>query len=40
MFPYFIINNNQYFYKDEIDEWLKEASNYHREYNTKSGTAF
>ena len=37
MFPYFIIDNKQFFYKDEIDEWLKEVSSYHREYNTKEG---
>lgn len=37
MFPYFVVNNKQYFYKDEIDEWLKEVSNNHREYNTTEG---
>lgn len=36
-FPYFIINNKQYFYKDEIDEWLKEVSSQHREYDTTRG---
>jgi len=36
-FPYFTINNKQYFYKDEIDEWLKEVSSTHREYNTYEG---
>lgn len=37
MFPYFIVNDKQFFYKDQIDEWLKEVSNYHREYNIKDG---
>ena len=37
MFPYFTINNKQYFYKDEIDEWLKEVSSNHREYDTTKG---
>lgn len=35
MFPYFTVNNKQYFYKNEIDEWLNEVSGDHREYNTK-----
>ena len=34
MFPYFIVNEKQYFYKEKIDEWLKEVSNEHREYDT------
>lgn len=34
MFPYFIVNEKKYFYKEKIDEWLKEVSNEHREYNT------
>lgn len=34
MFPYFIVNNKQYFYKNEIDEWLKEASSNRWQYNT------
>jgi uncharacterized membrane protein len=34
MFPYFIINNKQYFYKDEIDEWLKEVSSNRTQYDT------
>lgn len=37
MFPYFIVNGKQYFYKDQIDEWLKEVSSHHREYNLKEG---
>ncbi|MFL0269345.1 hypothetical protein ACJDUH_14750 [Clostridium sp. WILCCON 0202] len=37
MFPYFTINNKQYFYKDEIDEWLKEVSSNHRQYDTTKG---
>lgn len=37
MFPYFTINNKKYFYKDLIDDWLKEVSSRRREYDTKSG---
>lgn len=37
MFPYFTINNKQFFYQDEIDEWLKEVSSNHIEYNTTKG---
>ena len=37
MFPYFTINNKQYFYKDEIDEWLKQVSSHHRQYDTTKG---
>ena len=37
MFPYFVVNNNKYFYKDEVNEWLKEVSSNRREYDTKSG---
>ena len=37
MFPYFTINNKQYFYKDEIDEWLKEVSTNQRQYDTTKG---
>lgn len=40
MFPYFTINDKQYFYKDEIDEWLKEVSSNHRQYNTTKGWIF
>ena len=34
MFSYFIVNEKQYFYKGEIDEWLKSVSMEHREYDT------
>ena len=34
VFPYFTVNEKQYFSKVAIDEWLKEASNEHREYDT------
>jgi hypothetical protein len=37
MFPYFSVDNKQYFYKDEIDEWLKEVSSNHRQYDTTKG---
>jgi len=37
MFPYFTINNKQYFYKDELDEWLKEVSSNRRVYDTIKG---
>ena len=37
MFPYFAINNKQYFYKDEIDEWLKEVSSHRTQYDTTKG---
>jgi membrane glycosyltransferase len=37
MFPYFIINDKYYFYRDEIDEWLKDVSKNHRQYNTTKG---
>lgn len=37
MFPYITINNKQYFYKDEIDEWLKEVSSHRRQYDTTKG---
>ncbi|GFP76617.1 hypothetical protein [Clostridium fungisolvens] len=37
MFPYFTVNDKQYFYKNEIDEWLKEVSKTHRQYDTKKG---
>lgn len=40
MFPYFTINDKQYFYKNEIDEWLKEVSSNRREYNTTKGWIF
>ena len=34
VFTYFTVNEKQYFSKVAIDEWLKEASNEHREYDT------
>lgn len=37
MFPYFTVNDKLYFYKEQIDEWMKEVSNLRREYDTKSG---
>ncbi|EHQ90148.1 hypothetical protein [Desulfosporosinus youngiae] len=37
MFPYFTVNSKQYFYLNEIDEWLKEVSSGRREYNTTAG---
>ncbi len=37
MFPYFAVDNKQYFDKNEIDEWVKEVSISRREYNTKEG---
>lgn len=40
MFPYFTINNKENFYKNEIDEWLKEVSSNRREYNTTDGWIF
>ena len=33
-FPYFIVNEKPYFYKEEINEWLKEISIDRREYET------
>lgn len=38
MFLYFTVGNTTYFYKDALDEWLKDVSNYHRFYNLKKGT--
>ncbi|GFZ30349.1 hypothetical protein CSC2_08750 [Clostridium zeae] len=35
MFPYFTVNDKKYFYKNEIDEWLKDVSKTHRQYDTK-----
>lgn len=37
MFPYFTVDGKSFFYKREIDEWLKEASDERRDYNTKEG---
>ncbi len=36
-FPYFTIDNKQYFYKDKIDEWLKEVASSHTIYDTDKG---
>lgn len=36
-FPYFTIDDKQYFYKDEIDEWLKEVASSHAIYDTNKG---
>ncbi len=36
-FPYFTIDNKQYFIKDGIDEWLKEVASSHTIYDTKNG---
>lgn len=38
MFPYFKINNDYYVYKEELQDWLEEASFDQREYDTKSNT--
>lgn len=35
MFPYFIVNDKLYFYKEQIDEWLKDISIQRKEYDTK-----
>ena len=40
MFPYFMVNGNIYFYKEQIDEWLKEVSLQHTEYDTIKGFVF
>lgn len=34
MFPYVIVNNKYYFYKDAVNEWLKDASFGTRQYDT------
>ena len=39
-FPYLKVNNKYYFYIDEIDEWLKEVTSSHREYDTAKGYIF
>lgn len=38
MFPYYVIDEKQYFYKAEIDQWVQEATNNHLSYNTKVGS--
>ena len=35
--PYVTINNKQYFHKDEIDEWLKEVTSSHRQFDNTRG---
>ncbi|MPM42959.1 hypothetical protein SDC9_89631 [bioreactor metagenome] len=35
MFPYFIVNDKLYFYKEQVDEWLKDISIQRKEYDTK-----
>lgn len=37
MLPYFTIDNKKYFYKEELNEWLKEVSSQQRKYNLKEG---
>lgn len=34
MFPYYKVNDKYYFYKDELDEWLKEVSSNRTQYDT------
>lgn len=40
MFPYFIVNDKLYFYKEQIDEWLKDISIQRKEYDTKKLIVF
>ena len=37
MLPYFTVDGQYYFCKAELDNWLKEVSNDHTEYNTVEG---
>lgn len=37
MFPYFTIDEKQYFYRNEIDVWLMEVASSHRIYDTNKG---
>lgn len=37
MFPYFTIDNKKYFFKSELDEWVKDVSINQREYSSKEG---
>lgn len=37
MFPYFTVDDNLYFYKDEVDVWLQEVASNHRYYDTEKG---
>jgi len=34
MFPYFTVDNKQYFHKEEINEWIKYVSMNHMKYDT------
>ncbi len=40
MFPYFIVDNKLYFYKEQVNEWLKDVSIQHKEYDTKKHLVF
>lgn len=40
MFPYFTVNDKMCFYKQQIDEWLKEVLTQRKEYDTISGFVF
>lgn len=40
MFPYFIVNDKLYFYKEQVDEWLKDTSIQRKEYDTKKLIVF
>lgn len=35
MFPYFTVDNKQYFHKEEINEWIKYVSMNRMKYDTK-----
>jgi hypothetical protein len=37
VFPYFTIDDKQYFYKDEIDVWLMEVAGSRSIYDTSKG---
>ena len=37
LFPYFKVDKNYYFYKEELDRWLTAATAEQREYDTKQG---
>lgn len=37
MIPYFIVNDNMYFNKNQIDEWLVDVSTQYKEYDTQKG---
>lgn len=40
MFPYFKVNDKLYFYKEQVDEWIKDISVQHKEYDTKKHLVF